>query len=109
MRNTDFIQRGDAGPLPSARLTVTFPPMSEGQTHWEVYQARDIGLPPLERTAYQRAMYRLLMWAHDEVESLWRWLYTQSLRFAPINPPHASVYRHVGACSYRVENVEDEK
>lgn len=37
---------------------------------------------PDNRSWYQKAMYRVLMWAHTHTESLWHWCYYKSRQYA---------------------------
>lgn len=42
--------------------------------------------PADERTYYQKAVYRLLMWLHGYAESIWHWAYYKSLKYQAPQP-----------------------
>jgi len=70
-----------------SNIKLTLPPLAEGQTGWDVYgvtpQYKDV---PDTRKWHERAIYNVMMWAHDKAELFWHWCYYKSRRFAPPQP-----------------------
>ena len=70
-------------------MKVTYPPLAEGQTGWNLYGSTPVyETPPDNRNLYQRAMYWTLMWLHDHAETLWHWCYYTAQRYRKPDAVH---------------------
>ena len=64
-------------------LKITFPPIPEDADGWNLFVGGGPNVTHTPRHWYHRAIYRVLMYAHDRAEDLWHWLYRISRRFEP--------------------------
>ena len=88
------------------KTKIQFPPLPDGATGWEIYQAvPQFETPPDNRNIYRRVLFRSLMFLHDKAESFWHWCYRKSQAYAPPKSARVNdVYKNLG----NQENLDNE-